>query len=428
MKIEEIYIKVLKEVYLCDHCLGRLFGQLLSGLDNEERGKIIRYYLAFLIDSGEKIDINLANFYGINFRNVKIEIPQPPKCFICENFFDEKIDELVKHVIEKLSKFEFESFLIGSIIPRRILSVEEKVWEKVNLEWVEPIKAEVNRELGKLVEKFTKKRFELKNPDITILVDLENDRISLQVRSLYIFGKYKKLVRGIPQTKWLCSKCRGKGCIACKGTGKLYATSVQEEIEKPLLKATGAKKSSLHSSGREDIDARCLDWRTFIIELVKPMKRKIDLKKLQREINKSKKVKVSAMKIIKEGKFFIRKLKTEKLDKSYLAEVKFEKSIEKNKLKELKKLTLEPIVQKTPLRVLHRRADKFRKRLIKKISWKLLGRKNLQLKIRAESGLYIKELITGDEGRTKPNVAEILENKVKKIILDVVKIHGRIKI
>jgi tRNA pseudouridine synthase 10 len=293
------------------------------------------------------------------------------------------------------------------------------------VEWVEPVKAEINREIGKYIEALTKKKFEVKNPDVTVLVDLKNDKISIQVRSLYIFGKYKKLVRGIPQTKWLCRKCGGKGCIACKGKGKLYPTSVQEEIEKPLLKASGAKKSAFHSSGREDIDARCLDWRPFIIELKKPIKRKIKIMELQKEINKSKKVKVCKLRIIKDGKVEIRQLKSKRVDKEYLAEVIFKKPIEKEKLKELKKLTLEPILQKTPLRVVHRRADKFRKRVVKSISCKLLSNKKLQLKIRAESGLYIKELINGDQGRTKPSIAEILENEVKKIVLDVIKIYEK---
>jgi tRNA pseudouridine synthase 10 len=92
-------------------------------------------------------------------------------------------------------------------------------------------------------------------------------------------------------------------------------------------------------------------------------------------------------------------------------------------LKELKILTKEPILQKTPLRVLHRRADKYRKRRVKEISWKVIKRKKLMLKIKAEAGLYIKELINGDQGRTKPSVQEILGNKVKKISLDVIKIH-----
>ncbi|MEM7821832.1 MAG: tRNA pseudouridine(54/55) synthase Pus10, partial [Candidatus Aenigmatarchaeota archaeon] len=257
----------------------------------------------------------------------------------------------------------------------------------------------------------------------TVIVDLNTDKIKTEIRSLYIFGKYKKLVRGIPQAKWVCLKCHGKGCINCKGEGKLYPTSVQEIIEKPLLKAAKSKKSRFSAHGREDIDARCLDYRPFVIELLKPVKRKINLKKIEKEINKSKKVKVKGLKFV--DREMIRKLKSLRMDKTYLAVVEFEKDIDKKKLKELKNLVREPILQKTPLRVVHRRADKFRKRLVKEISWKLLSRKKLQLKIRGETGLYIKELITGDEGRTRPNVTELLENKVKKISLDVIKIHTK---
>ncbi|MHA1743108.1 MAG: tRNA pseudouridine(54/55) synthase Pus10, partial [Candidatus Heimdallarchaeota archaeon] len=90
---------------------------------------------------------------------------------------------------------------------------------------------------------------------------------------------------------------------------------------------------------------------------------------------------------------------------------------------ELKKIIDEPVVQRTPLRVVHRRSDKYRRKRVKEISWKVLGKKKLQIKIRGETGLYIKELISGDEGRTKPSISSILDNKVKKISLDVIKIH-----
>jgi tRNA pseudouridine synthase 10 len=354
---------------------------------------------------------------------VKIKTERPKECKLCKNFFLGKIDDVAKKIVEKLGGIEFNTFQIGSIISDELLKTEEVVWSKTGIEFVEPIKSEINREIGKRIEKLTKKLFELKNPDVLVVVDLNNDRIKVEVRSLYVFGKYQKLVRGIPQAKWICLKCRGKGCTNCKGVGKLYKTSVQEIIEKPLLKAVNGKKSKLSASGREDVDARCLGWRPFVIELVKPMKRKIDLKKIEKQINKSKKVKVKGLRIA--TKDLILRLKTEKIDKTYLAVAEFEKPVDKSKLKELKKLTKEPILQKTPLRVVHRRVDKFRKRAVKLISWKLLNKKTIQFTIRAEPGLYIKELISGDEGRTKPNISELICNKVKKISLDVIKIHTK---
>jgi tRNA pseudouridine synthase 10 len=420
MKVEEKAIEVLKQP-ICNNCLGREFGSLLSGFSNEERGKIIRQFVAFLIDSGEKIDVDLSNFYGIKFRNVKIKAENLKECKLCENFFRGKIDDVAKRIVEKLKKIEFSTFQIGSIVFNELLKIEEDLWSKTGIDFVEPIKSEINRELGKRIEKLTKKTFGLKNPDVLVVVDLNNDKIRVEIRSLYVFGKYQKLVRGIPQAKWVCLRCNGKGCTHCKGVGKLYKTSIQEIIEKPLLEATKSKKSKISASGREDVDARCLGWRPFVLELVKPMKRKIDLKKIEKKINKSKKVKVIGLKLV--TKNLILKMKTERIDKTYLATVDFKKVIEKNKLKELKKLTKEPILQKTPLRVVHRRADKFRKRNVRAISWKLLNKKTIQFKIKAESGLYIKELITGDQGRTKPNISEMIDNGVKKISLDVIKIH-----
>jgi tRNA pseudouridine synthase 10 len=423
MKIEEKAIEMMKDSFVCDNCLGRSIATLLSGYSNEQRGKIIRQYIAFLIDSGEKVNAELSNFYGIKFRNVKIKLEKPDKCKLCKNFFFEKINETTKEIIKKFKEIEFKTFLIGSIVSDELLKAEEEIWSRVGIEHCEPIKSEINRELGKRIEKLTDKKFESKNPDITVIVDLNENKIRIEIRSLYVSGKYQKLVRGIPQSKWVCLRCHGKGCTYCKGEGKLYPTSVQEIIDKPLLKATGSKKSKFSAHGREDIDARCLDYRPFVLELIKPAKRKIDLKKIENQINKSNKAKVKYLKI--STREAIKKLKFMKFDKTYLATVRFEKKIDKKKLKQLKGLVKEPILQKTPLRVVHRRADKFRKRKVKKISWIVLGKKELQLKIKGETGLYIKELITGDEGRTKPNISEIINNKVKKISLDVIKIHSK---
>lgn len=408
---------------ICNNCAGRNVADLLSGFDNEERGRILRYYVAFLLDSGEKLDVALSNFHGIKFRNIKIEPKKSEKCKVCKNFFHENLDILAKSVVKKLKDVEFNTFLIGSIPSDEMLNEEEKMQEGIGIERSEPIKSEINRELGKRIEKLTDKKFNLKNPDVTIIVNLNTDSIRLQMRSICVYAKYQKLARGIPQTKWICNKCHGKGCTNCKGEGKLYKTSVQEIIEKPLLNATKSKSSAFHGSGREDIDARNLGWRPFVIEMMKPVKRSIDLKKIERIINKSKKVKVRDLKVV-DGKEIIRKLKTERIDKTYLVDVEFKDKIDRKFLKNLKILTKEPILQKTPLRVVHRRANKTRKRHVKKLSYKMVGVKRLQFKVRSEAGLYIKELITGDEGRTQPNVSDLINNKVKKLSLDVIKIHS----
>jgi tRNA pseudouridine synthase 10 len=44
------------------------------------------------------------------------------------------------------------------------------------------------------------------------------------------------------------------------------------------------------------------------------------------------------------------------------------------------------------------------------------------MKIRCQGGLYIKELISGDEGRTDPSVATIINVEAKPLELDVLKV------
>ncbi|MDI6826100.1 MAG: tRNA pseudouridine(54/55) synthase Pus10 [Candidatus Aenigmarchaeota archaeon] len=401
--MKEKVIEMLKESYVCDRCLGRAMAQLLTGMTNEERGKILRYYVAMLIDSGEKIDVENSNFYGIKFHNKKIEIEKPHECSVCSNLFKE-LKKKAKSIVKKMKKYGYNTFLVGCKLTPELIEKEQELWDRVGIEWCESIKNEINREIGIEIEKITGKTMNRKSPDVTVMFDLNTDDVELSVRSLYIYGKYQKLVRGIPQTRW---------------RKKIFRTSVQEVIEKPFLKQTKTESTRFHGSGREDINVRCLAWRPFVLELISPTIRNIDLERIKSEINQSKKVKVKDLKIV--GKEVVRIIKSADYDKTYRAIVAFEKPVEN--IKRLDELKGTIITQKTPSRVLRRRSDKIRKRKVKSIKCKFLSKNKVELTITAQAGLYIKELIDGNEGRTEPSVAGLLNNKVKKIELDVIKIH-----
>ncbi len=403
MSMQETALEIMKRGYVCDHCLGRAFASLLTGYTNEERGRIIRHFIAMQIDSGEKIKIDERNLYGIKFRNIKIEAKRPIKCSICGDIFKE-IKKKVKLILNELEKYDYKTFLVGSNPPDAILNKEQELWDKVGIEWAESIRTEINREIGKEVERQTGRKLDRKTPDITILYDFKTDTVRLDVRSIFIFGRYQKFVRNIPQTKWKT---------------RIYKTSVQSIIAKPLVKQTKAEDTSFHGEGREDVNVRCFAWRPFVIELLNPKIRKVNLALSQKEINKSKKAKVKDLKFV--DRKFVKHLKSVRHDKTYRALVKFEKPLEN--LKILKDLIGKPIMQQTPNRVLQRRVDKMRKRFIKDLKYKLLNKKTLELTVKTQAGLYVKELIHGDNGRTQPNIQDMLNNKVKSIELDVIKIH-----
>ncbi len=412
MKLNEMLEDILKVLRkpICDHCLGRLFSQILPNMKNEEKGKVIRDFIAMLIDGKfvEHSNLEPSNFQNYKFKeNKEFEKikKKSEKCWVCGNLF-EKIDNLLTKAKKKLDKIEFNNFLVGSKISEDVMVREEKLWEITGIKYVESIKSEINREVGKRIRVLFKKKVNYRRPDIVIVLNFEKDDVEIQINSLYIFGYYKKLARGIPQCKW--------------GTPGKYRTSIQQIIAKPIMKFTKGKDNSFHGYGREDIDARCLDWRPFVIEIMEPKKRNINLRKIEKEINKSKKVKVKGLKF--SNKVTVVRIKTEKGDKTYRALVKFDKSIEKKELKKLKEL-VGIIEQRTPLRVLHRRADLIRKREVKMIKYKFINKKTIELKVKAAAGLYIKELISGDQGRTRPSVSEVLGCKAICKELDVIKIE-----
>ena len=126
-KIVKKAVSMLSEGYVCDSCLGRSFAELLSGFSNEERGNVIRRFVAFMLDSGEPIEVESSNFYGIKFRNIKLKPKKPKKCKVCKNFFLEKIDSIANRIYKKIKGYEFNTFLIGTIISSEMVKAEENV-------------------------------------------------------------------------------------------------------------------------------------------------------------------------------------------------------------------------------------------------------------------------------------------------------------
>jgi tRNA pseudouridine synthase 10 len=63
------------------------------------------------------------------------------------------------------------------------------------------------------------------------------------------------------------------------------------------------------------------------------------------------------------------------------------------------------IAQRTPRRVAHRRADLIRTRRLHVATGEMCGPSEAELNFVTDGGLYIKELVSGDGGRTQPNLA-----------------------
>jgi tRNA pseudouridine synthase 10 len=440
MDILEASSRMLGQHALCDHCLGRQFALLGHGIENDERGRAIKLALALtahqLALSKSKEGVKILKVLATNgFSNTAKNVLQkmskavpkkisPSVCFLCKNKFED-VGSIVGNALKKLEAYEFNSFLVGIELPVAVEESEDEFKADFDVHYGENMRNEFGRIIGKKIADSIGKTADYQKPEIVVLANPFSGEISLQVNPLYISGYYTKLVRGIPQSKWFCSNCYGKGCEKCNWTGKMYPESVEELIEKPLLDLTSATKAYFHASGREDIDARMLGkGRPFVIEAAKPQKRFLDLKNLENAINADAKGKVQVSNLQFADKNTVRRLKSsERAKKEYHVFVEFENEISIRDLRTLeKKLTNVLIRQKTPVRVLHRRADLTREKYIYRVNVKKLSSKKAEMKILCQGGLYVKELVAGDEGRTTPSVSEILKNKAKPTKLDVLKI------
>jgi tRNA pseudouridine synthase 10 len=334
---------------------------------------------------------------------------------------------------------DYSSFSISTKIPKEWLAQEEADFDR-KIRGAESIKNSLNKKIAQILEEKTGASYD-REGDVRIVFDFRGEKptVSTQFIPVFIFGRYKKLVPGLSQSRWICNSCNGAGCKKCDNKGKFYE-SVEERIGDVVGKHFEATDYSMHASGREDVDATNTAGRPFVIEIVEPKKRKADLKKIVKEIAKGAEVSVADLKIVPRS--YVEVVTESHFDKEYEAVVEFEKEVGRKELKKIEALEGVVLSQRTPTRVSHRRADKVRERKVLELKIiktldsrpteagasvvhgtkrRSVGR--MTFLIKAEAGTYIKELISSDGKRTTPSFSEVLGFGAKCTGLAVTKIE-----
>jgi tRNA pseudouridine synthase 10 len=246
---------------------------------------------------------------------------------------------------------------------------------------------------------------------------------------VFVEGRYRKLVRDLPQTVFFCPECKGhprrrRGCARCEGFGKLTRDSVQELIGWVLGSVFKTRKHKFHGAGREDVNVRMLgEGRPFVVELLGPKVLDVDLAAAEAEINRRNEGRLEVRGLHWTEKSRVAVLKEEKHAKEYAARVRCATPIEPERAAQLagRRITL---VQQTPERVAHRRAQLDRERWIEIV--KLAPREDgdWELVVRAQHGTYVKESISGEGGATRPSLSELVGAPCECVELDVLAILG----
>ena len=404
---------VIREGPICDACLGRPFADRSFGLANGERGRSLRVAVAMADD--EPYD------------------PPEEECWVCEGLCEE-FDEWADRVVEAIGDIEFDTYQVGTRPPPLVEENETMLRDLTGLseDAGEPFKSEFNREVGKRVGRETGAEVDFTRPDVQATIDIEADAVDVHVNSAFVYGRYKKLERGIPQTEWPCRECGGSGeragepCLYCDGTGYQYPESVEQLTTPPVVEAMDGESATFHGAGREDIDARMLGTgRPFVIEVEAPRRRWPDGAALEEAINGFADGTVEVEGVRLATYEMVERVKSHDASKTYRAEVEFDAPVEQDALDEaMAALEGETIEQSTPERVDHRRASKVRERTVYEADATLSDETHATVEVNGEGGLYIKELISSDAGRTEPSLAGLLGVDTMVTHLDVLVVEG----
>ncbi|GFS36016.1 pseudouridine synthase family protein [Actinidia rufa] len=245
----------------------------------------------------------------------------------------------------------------------------------------------------------------LHNHDFPDLSQIQLEKVSEPCRltllchrnPVYIGGRYLKYSRNVSQTRWIIDDER------------MGEASVEEIIGSNILPIFHGDNYKFHAAGREDIDVRMLgSGRPFLLEI-------------QNARHVPSEVKVKNVKVVgSQGWSLMREGEAEK-QKQYAALVWISRPLEDDDLKTLSSLEDMPILQKTPIRVLHRRSPLEREKII---HWMRIERiagssQYCLLHLCTQAGTYVKEFVHGDLGRTHPSVGSLLGCRAEILLLDV---------
>jgi len=230
--------------------------------------------------------------------------------------------------------------------------------------------------------------------------------------SCWLAGRYTKYTRDLPQTPWLV-----EGVRRCE-------TSLEEVLGEGLGPAVGASDLKFLASGREDVDVRMLGTgRPFALECCNPRITRFTAAQLTELAVRASQIHpgvgVSSLQMV--SKKDIKRLKQgeEEKRKRYTALCVSKERLPQERLDSLAGMKDLALQQQTPIRVLHRRSDATRHKVVHSMAATRAEGNMFTLSITTSAGTYVKEFVHGDFSRTVPSLGSILGCSTDILALDV---------
>jgi len=362
-KITLLSKSILKEYDLCDNCLGRFF----ISSTNLSSGKIL----------GNKIR------KSVNSRVVT-------KCYICKNLFSNMI-HYTKMIHDVSIEYEFSTFVVGAILKQSIIERDDKLRSKFHLRGVDGIKTAVTKELGIKFARKTKTRIDHLSPDITFTINFRSGRCNVKSRSIFLYGRYSKGKRGLPQKEESCQDCKGKGCIFCNNHGIVSFDSIEGKIAQFLYEKFETDQVKFTWIGGEDRASLVVgNGRPFFAKLLSPKKRNVRLAK-KSHLEEIMILGLRKIDHIPDGStHFKSKVKILVATKN---------KISSKKLKKLKKLIAIPIE-------ITDSNNKQHEKTIHRLNYKKNSSQSFTIEIEADGGIPVKRFVDGS--KIIPSISNLL--------------------
>lgn len=386
-------MNLLKNYPLCDRCLGRQFAKLGIGYSNADRGKSIKMVLLMDIHEKirnetiekEKVDDILINMGPISYnfyRSLFGKEPTYKNCYLCGDILDKFINDASEKILNKMKQDNIKKFLIGVKVNQNIISKEENLKSTFKISYGESIKNELKREIGKRIQQLNQEsKADFYSPEAIYEVSFPYLDLREQIVSLLVYGKYKKIKRGI----------------------SIIGPRSKNSILEDVIKSFNAEEVVVHVPDRDESEFRTLGKGSSIIfEIKRSKKETIDISMIEGHssiINVNK---------IERKRGQLNSLFNKNYPKIYRVLILCEDKIEDESIEKLNNTNNISIQQKINRRDI--------KGVVREIKCYKITNNIIECLISLDQKLYIKEFINGN--KTSPNISSILEKSCDVIDAD----------
>ena len=358
--------KILKNYDLCEYCTGRIISKIVGKPPSKFLGK---KYLKKLGKSDHKT------------------------CYICKNIFD-SLELVLSNIFEKSSHFDFKTFHLGITLKPSFLERDDYLKSKFKIKGIENVKFTIAKELAKKISRRTKSKRITDDPDLFIQANFKDESCLLRAKPIFVYGRYNKKIRKLPQKQGLCRSCNGIGCHNCDFKGIENLQSIEGKISNLLIKKFDCNQVKINWIGGEDQSSLVLGkGRPFFAKILNPKRRNRILRKTSD---------LEGVYLSELQKLSIQPKGSIQFKSKVSITIDTKKPISSTQLKKLK------ILENAEIQDFSRDKRSIKKRIYK-VGYKKLGKTSFILDLFADGGISIKSLIQPSD--MVPNVSELLENQ-----------------